>query len=73
MPLQTVTLFKPYEFGIGQKIRIEGGPRSGDWEVIGVTDRKVRLKCPFSLREFEWDRFCYEVQERKNALWPQPD
>jgi hypothetical protein len=38
---------------IGQKIHIEGGPRSGDWEVIGLNERKVKLRCPFSLREFE--------------------
>ena len=31
----------------------------GDWEVIGVSDRKVKLRCPVSLREFEWNRFCY--------------
>lgn len=73
MSLHTVTVFKPYTFSIGQKIRIDSGPRHGDWEVIGVSDRKVRLKCPISFREFEWDRFCYEIEERTNAIWPQPD
>ena len=35
-----VTVFKAYPFVPGQKIRIEDSPRSGDWEVIKVTDRK---------------------------------
>jgi hypothetical protein len=70
-PMQ-VTIFAPYPFSVGQKINIADGPRKGDWEVIGVTDRKVTLKCPVSLREFEWDRFCYHVQE-KEQVWPQDD
>ena len=37
--LHDVTAFKPYPFSQGQKIHIEGGPRNGDWEVIGLTDR----------------------------------
>jgi hypothetical protein len=49
-----------------------GGPRRGDWEVIGLSDRKVKLRCPFSGREVEWDRFCYLVEEKKGA-WPHPD
>jgi hypothetical protein len=35
-------------------------------------ERKVRLRCPLSLREMEWDRFCYFVEER-NDIWPHPD
>jgi hypothetical protein len=66
-----VTLFQPYTFSIGQKIRIENGPRKGDWEVIGLTDKKVKLKCPVSHREFEWNRFCYTVAERVEQEWPQ--
>ncbi len=53
--------------------QIEEGPRRGDWEVIGVSDRKVKLRCPISLREFEWNRFCYFVEEREGAQWPQED
>ena len=64
MPKHKVTIFKPYSFSIGEKIRIEGGPRSGDWEVIGTTERKVKLRCPVSGREFEWDRFCYHTETR---------
>jgi hypothetical protein len=33
MAIHDVTVFKPYDFYIGQKIVIEGGPRNGDWEV----------------------------------------
>jgi hypothetical protein len=64
--------FLPYPLDIGQKLFIESGPRRGDWEVVGLGDRKVRLRCPFSGREVEWDRFCYLVEERR-GLWPHPD
>jgi len=66
-----VTLFAPYPFRVGQKIRIQGGKRKGDWEVIGVGDAKVTLRCPISGREFEWARFCYLVEERENEAWPE--
>ncbi len=65
-----VTLFEPFAFRIGQKIRITGGKRRGDWQVVGVSDAKVKLRCPISHLEFEWDRFCYVVEERKNEIWP---
>ena len=32
--------------------------------MVGLSDRKVKLRCPFSGREVEWDRFCYLVEER---------
>lgn len=70
-PKHKVTFFKPYPFYEGQKIHIDGGQRNGDWEVIGLTDRKVKLRCPVSLREFEWNRFCYFVEECEGVLWPQ--
>lgn len=72
MAVHRVAAFSPYPFEVGQKIRIEGGPRRGDWEVIGVTDHKVTLRCPVSHREFEWDRFCYLVEEREDE-WPKED
>jgi len=68
-----VTLFKPYPFVVGQKINIAAGPRRGDWEVVNITDKKVRLRCPVSLKEFEWHRFCYAVEERSQVPWPQKD
>ena len=68
-----VTFFTPYDFEIGQKINITGGPRKGDWEVVGVTERKVKLRCPISLREFEWNRFCYAAGEESKVEWPQKD
>jgi len=70
MTTHDVTVFKPYDFRVGQKIFIEGGPRKGDWEVVAVTDRKVKLRCPFSKREFDWNRFCYVTDENKDAVWP---
>ncbi|MHC4479761.1 MAG: hypothetical protein ACYS1C_02170 [Planctomycetota bacterium] len=68
-----VTIFRPYPFEVSQKIRIEGGPREGDWEVVGVTERTLRLRCPISGRELEWKRFCYSVEEREQAEWPLED
>ena len=68
-----VVLFRPYPFQAGQKITIENGPRRGDWEVLEVTDRKIRLRCPISNREFLWDLFCYAVEERNEAEWPKKD
>lgn len=68
-----VTIFSPYEFSVGQKINIADGPRKGDWEVIGLSARKVTLKCPISHREFEWDRFCYFMEESADSPWPHPD
>lgn len=68
-----VIKFSPYPFSIGQKIHIADGPRKGDWEVIKVTDHKLTLKCPISLKEFTWSRFCYFVEEQKGVQWPQKD
>jgi hypothetical protein len=70
MTKHAVTIFKPYAFEIGQKIRIESGPRSGDWEVIELDDAKVTLKCPVSHRTFSWARFCYLAEQRENETWP---
>ena len=73
MSSHDVTVFKSYPFCPGQKIRIEESQRAGDWEVVKVTDRKITLRCPISDREFEWNKFCYFVEEQKNAPWPQSD
>jgi hypothetical protein len=70
MTLHDVTVFSPYPFTLGQKIFIESGPRKGDWEVVAVTERKVTLRCPFSHREFDWNRFCYVVEEKTGVVWP---
>jgi hypothetical protein len=72
MTKNRVAIFEPYPFEVGQKINIASGPRKGDWEVIGISDRKVKLRCPISLREFEWTRFCYLAEEREQQ-WPQKD
>lgn len=68
-----VTVFKPYPFVVGQKIRIEDSRRAGDWEIAAVGEHTVTLRCPISHKEFEWNIFCYNVEERKNSVWPQPD
>jgi hypothetical protein len=73
MTEKPIIVFTPYPFQVGQKIRVEGGPRGGDWEVAGLTERKVRLRCPISDREVEWDRFCYSVEECDTLEWPQRD
>ncbi len=72
MAEEMVVVFRPYPLVVGQKIRIEGGGRAGDWLVIGVNERTVTLRCPVSLREFEWSRFCYLVEEREGQ-WPRRD
>jgi hypothetical protein len=69
----SVAIFRTYPFQIGQKIHIEDGPRRGDWEVIGLSGGKVTLRCPVSGREFEWNRFCYLIEEESRRPWPQPD
>lgn len=70
MSKHNVTVFKPYPFEVGQKINISGGPRKGDWEVTGITERKVKLKCPISKKEFEWDMFCFHTEDLANVTWP---
>jgi len=70
MSEETVVFFEPYPFSVGQKINIKAGPRRGDWEVIGVSDKKVKLRCPVSFREFEWNRFCYFSEEKSGVEWP---
>ena len=73
MAVYQVAVFRRYPFRVGQKIRIDEGPRGGDWEVIGVSEHKVKLRCPISMREFNWARFCYFVDEREGDQWPQED
>jgi hypothetical protein len=66
-----VTIFEPYPFEKGQKIRIEGSRRGGDWEVIDFSDLKVTLRCPLSGKELTLDRFCHFVAEKEDYPWPQ--
>lgn len=73
MASDTITVFRLYPFEPGQKIHIQEGPRHGDWEVVGVSENKVTLRCPVSLKEFTWDRFCYFTEERSGETWPQRD
>ncbi len=73
MAKHKVTIFKQYQFQPGQKIRIEGGKRAGDWEVIDIKDEKIRLQCPVSMKIFTWDLFCYFMEEREGSDWPVKD
>ncbi len=70
MTKQKVTIFKPYPFEVGQKIRIDGSRREGDWEVTDITERKVTLRCPLSNKEYTWDLFCYFTEEKNDTPWP---
>jgi hypothetical protein len=65
-----VTVFKSYPFRVGQKIRIEGSRRTGDWEVVAISEHKVTLRCPMSHKEFDWARFCYVTDEETDSIWP---
>lgn len=64
-----VIYFQRFPFQAGQKIHITDGPRKGDWEVLEVDDKKVKLRCPVSGHIVNWDRFCYLFEERE-AAWP---
>ncbi len=68
-----VTLFRAYPFREGQKIRIEGGRRRGDWQDGKVGEHKVTLKCPISHKEFTWTNFCCFIEEKENSVWPIED
>jgi hypothetical protein len=68
-----VLVLRPYPLRVGQKIFIESGPRHGDWEIIEVGDRKIKLRCPVSHKEVETDRFCYVVEEASGIPWPHQD
>ncbi len=70
MEKHNVTIFRPYPFHVGQKIRIEGTRREGDWEVVNIDERKLTLRCPVSKKEFSWDLFCYHVDEKRDHPWP---
>lgn len=65
-----VTTFRLAPLEAGQKIRILEGPRRGDWLVLDVDGKKMRLKCPVSGREVEWDRFASFAATLENAEWP---
>ena len=67
MPADKVLLFRQYPFDVGQRIRIEGGPRAGGWGGIGVDEKMVKLRCPVKGYEVEWHRFCYAVSESEDV------
>ena len=65
-----VSVFREYPLQVGQKINIADGLHRGDWLVIGLSERKMKLRCPVSGREVEWERFCYLAEERGQEEWP---
>lgn len=65
-----VTVFRPYPFRVGQKIRIENSRRAGDWEIAAISADTVTLRCPVSGKEFAWTAFCYVVEEETDSIWP---
>ncbi|MGQ9687720.1 MAG: hypothetical protein ACUVXF_02870 [Desulfobaccales bacterium] len=67
---QRVIFFRLYPARVGDKITIEGGPWRGDWEIIEVGERKLRLKCPITHKEIERERFFYFLEERPQEPWP---
>ncbi len=73
MKKNKVAVFKPYPFEVGQKIHIESGRRAGDWQVAGVSETKVTLRCPVTHKEYDWTRFCYFVEDRDDSAWPGKD
>jgi len=73
MMTHQVTVFQVYPLQVGQKLNIADGPRRGDWLVIGLSERKMQLRCPVSGREVEWERFCYLVEELSQEEWPSKD
>ncbi len=68
-----VAVFRPYPFTVGQKIRIEQSRRAGDWEIAAIGKNTITLRCPVSHKEFEWNAFCYLVEEEKDVPWPRND
>lgn len=73
MSQHDVYLFRLFPLEVGQKIHIESGVFRGDWEVVSVSERKVRLKCPVSGREIERDHFLAFVTHQRGVAWPRHD
>jgi len=65
-----VTVFKEYPLQMGQKIHIVDGSRHGDWLVVKIGSRKIRLRCPVSGVEIECDRIFFFFEERRQEKWP---
>ena len=70
---EKILVLRPYPVRVGQKIYIETGPRHGDWEIIEVGERKLKLRCPISHREIECDRFYEVATEAAGMPWPHQD
>ncbi len=67
---QRVLFFRLWPARVGDRITIEGGPWEGDWEIIEVGERKLKLRCPVTHKELERERFFYFLEEREQEPWP---
>jgi len=65
-----VTFFREVPLKVGQKINFVDGKRRGDWLVVEITDRKIRLRCPVSGRELESDRILCHAETKVVREWP---
>ena len=50
------TIFEPYPFRVGERIKRRRKGKLEDWDVIAVTDDEVTVKCPFHGMELTWKR-----------------
>jgi len=58
-------VFEPYHLKIGDRILITDGPWKGDWDIIELSDKKIKVKCPFKGTELEWKRQMFTFQGEK--------
>ena len=50
------TIFEPYPFRVGERIKRRRKGKLEDWDVIAVTADEVIVKCPFHGMELTWKR-----------------
>jgi len=50
------TIFEPYPFRVGERIKRRRKGKLEDWDVIAVSDDEVTVKCPFHGMELTWKR-----------------
>ena len=62
--------FKEYPLEVGQKICIGDGFRRGDWLVVDVSNRNIKLRCPVSGKEIECDKTFFFVEKGRQEQWP---
>ncbi len=53
------TIFEPYPFRVGERIKRRRKGKLEDWEVIAVDNETVTVRCPFHGLELTWKRNCF--------------